>query len=453
WRTLGNSLKQGENLALLMHMHSGLGQIAEAERASRAAIDVLEALPPSRELALAYRTQASLRMFNRDSAEAIAWGEQAIALAERFDDRETLAGAYNAIGSAQIVSDYARGRAALERSLAIAREAGLRLHVANAYTNLGSASGEVYQFLRADHDLSEGIAFCVEHDLDMARLYMQAWQALTHLHLGRWSAVADVADAVLQHPGVSTVSRLMALVAIGRLRARRGDPGVAEALDEALELAAQTGHLQRLGPVHSARAEAAWLAGNHEQTLIEARAVYDLAISKGHPWFTGELGFWHWRAEQHVALPPWTARPFVLQMAGDWRAAATEWERLGCPYERAMALIDGDHAAHLLALKIFDQLGARPAAEMVRHKLRSITPRERERTTFDGLTERERQVAALIAQGNSNRAIAAAMSVGVKTIETYVTRILSKLGFDSRVQIATWALEKRLATSPPRSSR
>jgi DNA-binding NarL/FixJ family response regulator len=50
----------------------------------------------------------------------------------------------------------------------------------------------------------------------------------------------------------------------------------------------------------------------------------------------------------------------------------------------------------------------------------------------------------LIAQGKSNREISEAMTVGVKTVETYVTRILNKLGFDSRVQIATWAVEKGL---------
>ena len=49
---------------------------------------------------------------------------------------------------------------------------------------------------------------------------------------------------------------------------------------------------------------------------------------------------------------------------------------------------------------------------------------------FGGLTEREREAAALIAK---------AMTIGVKTVETYVTRIMNKLGFDSRVQIAIWA--------------
>ena len=67
-----------------------------------------------------------------------------------------------------------------------------------------------------------------------------------------------------------------------------------------------------------------------------------------------------------------------------------------------------------------------------------------ERERLGGLTAREREVAALIAQGKSNREIAESMTVGVKTVETYVTRILNKLGFYSRVQIATWAVEKGL---------
>ncbi|HET9911998.1 MAG TPA: tetratricopeptide repeat protein [Anaerolineales bacterium] len=75
---------------------------------------------------------------------------------------------------------------------------------------------------------------------------------------------------------------------------------------------------------------------------------------------------------------------------------------------------------------------------------KSSTARRMEKEIFGGLTEREREVAALIAQGKSNREIATAMSVGVKTVETYVTRILSKLVFESRVQIATWAIEKGL---------
>ena len=70
-----------------------------------------------------------------------------------------------------------------------------------------------------------------------------------------------------------------------------------------------------------------------------------------------------------------------------------------------------------------------------------------EKTKFQGLSKRELETASLIAQGKSNRAIAQIMTVGEKTVETYVTRILNKLGFDSRVQIATWAVEMGLIPS------
>jgi predicted ATPase/DNA-binding CsgD family transcriptional regulator len=70
-----------------------------------------------------------------------------------------------------------------------------------------------------------------------------------------------------------------------------------------------------------------------------------------------------------------------------------------------------------------------------------------EKEKYGGLTTREREAAVLIAEGKSNREIAEAMVVGVRTVETYVTRILGKLNFDSRVQIATWAVERGLTAS------
>ena len=63
---------------------------------------------------------------------------------------------------------------------------------------------------------------------------------------------------------------------------------------------------------------------------------------------------------------------------------------------------------------------------------------------FGGLTEREREVAALIAQGKSNREIADELVVSYRTVETHVGTILSKLAFSSRAQIAVWAVESGL---------
>jgi DNA-binding NarL/FixJ family response regulator len=79
--------------------------------------------------------------------------------------------------------------------------------------------------------------------------------------------------------------------------------------------------------------------------------------------------------------------------------------------------------------------------------LRSPSPLRTARQTYDGLTAREREVAALIAQGLSNRALAEALVLSERTIAKHVENILSKLHFTSRAQIAAWAVEKGLAGS------
>ena len=67
---------------------------------------------------------------------------------------------------------------------------------------------------------------------------------------------------------------------------------------------------------------------------------------------------------------------------------------------------------------------------------------------FGGLTSREREVARLVAQGKSNRAIAGGLVVGVSTVETHISHIFTKLGFSSRAQIAAWAVDKGLVQAP-----
>jgi non-specific serine/threonine protein kinase len=54
------------------------------------------------------------------------------------------------------------------------------------------------------------------------------------------------------------------------------------------------------------------------------------------------------------------------------------------------------------------------------------------------LSEREQQVAELVAQGMTNKEIAARLVISRRTAESHVVHILDKLGFSSRSQIATW---------------
>jgi DNA-binding CsgD family transcriptional regulator len=75
--------------------------------------------------------------------------------------------------------------------------------------------------------------------------------------------------------------------------------------------------------------------------------------------------------------------------------------------------------------------------------------RRARKPTYGGLSARERQVAALVARGCTNREIAAALVVSERTAEAHVSNILGKLGFTTRAQIAAWTAANDL-TSPDR---
>jgi DNA-binding CsgD family transcriptional regulator len=78
-----------------------------------------------------------------------------------------------------------------------------------------------------------------------------------------------------------------------------------------------------------------------------------------------------------------------------------------------------------------------------------VSRRQATARQYGGLTEREREVAALIGQGKSNAEIAELLVVSKRTVETYVSSVLSKLGVSSRAQIALWVYDKRGASGKP----
>ena len=446
WHELGNPLKQGENLAHLMSMLHRTGQNAEAEQAIQASLKILEALPPGPELAMAYRVQAQQCLLSRDIAEALTWAQKSLELAEQFQDTKVLALVYITFGTAQMFLDYENGRRYLEGKLPFARDASLDVRVAHLYANLGAASGELFYLERAERYLDMGIAYAAERDFDSYRLYMLAWQSIVQMRLGLWDEAMELATAVLNSVGVTVIARITALFTLGRIRARRGEPEAMEALDKALELAIAATTIQRQGPVRAARAEAAWLADDSAFALQEAQAVYDLAVSKQHPWFAGELAFWCRQAGETITPHAWFAEPYALLLAGNWQGAAAAWEALGCPYEQAVALSQGDSKAQKQALLIFEELDAQPMAEKVRHMLREAgvasIPRGPRATTKENpflLTNRQMEIWALLAEALTNAEIAARLHISPKTVDHHVSAVLNKLQVSSREEAAELA--------------
>jgi DNA-binding CsgD family transcriptional regulator len=160
----------------------------------------------------------------------------------------------------------------------------------------------------------------------------------------------------------------------------------------------------------------------------------------------------------HDELPAATvAEPYRLSMAGDWAQAAELWRKIGCPYEAALALAESDdQLAMRQAIDQLVQLGARPAAAIIirRHRKRGVRgvprgPRARTQGNPSGLTARELEVLALLAEGLRNAQIAAQLVVSEKTVHHHVSAILNKLHVHNRHEAAAEAARLGLTPSTP----
>ncbi len=417
----------------------GLLRHPEALAASADAVARVEALPASAEKAWVLANDALLSMLERDCAPASQRAREAMAMAEACGDANSRALAQTALGTSLLFVDHAAGVALLLEQLAQRRAAGIPRLVAGALSMLGSGLGELMVLQRAEALLSESDTLAQAHEVDGIRDYASAWLALVRMWRGQWANAAALASGVLERTAGQDMSRLMALLALGRVRVRRGDPGAAAVLDEARAMAAPSGTLQRVGPTCAARAEAAFTRGDLAAVRAEVAAGLPLAQAKGHPWFIGELAYWGWRIGAIDVMPPGVAEPYALEVAGHHHEAAAAWLALGCPYEQARALAAADEPAQREALEIFDRLGARPAAETLRRSLRDAGVRGVVRGVRDTtranpcqLTQAEMKTLALMAQGLRNAEIAQRVHRSVRTVDHHVASVLAKMGVESR---------------------
>jgi len=438
-RAAGDPAGEAANLSQLALVHVLALRNAEAEVASRAALALCERIPAGAVTAGCLRVEAQLRMLNRDCEAAIERARQAIASAADHDCPEIGAAATGTLGTALMFLDFEAGCEQLQEALRLSLAGGMHLIAANSYSNLGSAAGEVMRLPEARRHLQAAVAFAREHEIDVYHHYALAWLGLCELYLGNWEAAAAHAHEALRQASPRSTSRVMALVALGRLRARRGDPGAMDLLDEALELAQASGTLQRLAPVRAARAEAAWLDGDLARAAQEARAALPLAQQHCHAWFVGELCSWLLASGTPLDPPPGCAAPHALLLAGRWREAADAWTVLACPYEAARALSAGDVDAQLEALRRFEAMGAQATARRLRAGLQAAglrgLPRGRRASTRSnphGLTAREIETLTLLCQGLRNAEIAERLSRSVRTVDHHLAAIYAKLGVPGR---------------------
>lgn len=448
WQQLERPLKEGDSLLWFSRLSLSLGRRTKAEDYAAKALDILEPLPPCPEKAMAYSNLADLYSDVDETGEAVRWGGQAIAMAKSLGDQGLLIHASITVGYAWFAAgDIKKGESKLKHSLQLALENGLDEQAARAYSILSFMSLRSLKFDQAWRYQKMGIAYSTEHDLDVRGLYMKGCRAHFHLEQGNFQEAAEITQSVLKRQRLSPTYTLPALTVLGWVRVRRGDPDAMPVLDEARELALATQELHHISRVSAARAEAAWLNGNLESCKKEVQPAYELALQRADPWVLGLVALWMWRAGSLSQPPEKAAQPYIDQIAGDWRSAAAQWGKIGCQYEKALALADGDKDALLQALQIMRELGANPAAEIIELKLRAqgvrSIPRGPRRSTQEnpaGLTAREMEVLPLLAAGLQNKQIADKLHISPKTVDHHISAILSKLDVRSRMKAVDAAL-------------
>jgi DNA-binding CsgD family transcriptional regulator len=179
----------------------------------------------------------------------------------------------------------------------------------------------------------------------------------------------------------------------------------------------------------------------------------ELALRREASWVVGELAYWRQQAGIREPVAGVAAEPYRLQLSGDWRAARDRWLEIGCPYEAALAAADGDDGSARGALEDLQQMGARSAAGIVARRLRERGvrglrrgPRSTTKESPSGLTAREVEVLALVADGLRNSDIAERLFLSEKTVGHHVSAILRKLDVGTRWQASAEAVRLGLLT-------
>jgi DNA-binding CsgD family transcriptional regulator/tetratricopeptide (TPR) repeat protein len=451
YRALADLEALGVALARLASIYAGLARNQDADAAIAEALAVLPPLPARPARARAQWYQAHLAMLDRRVDEAVVLGRAALAIAEAADEPRVSALSLGTIGAALLMAERPGARETLERSAELGALHGFHEVVVNALANLGTGLGELHAFEEAEEALRRAIDYGERHEIDGNVVYARAWLAIVRMYRGAYDEAVDLAQRVHRRTPRS-ISGIMALVALGRTAARRGDPGAWALLDEALDVAAGTRTVQRVAPVRAARAEALALAGRHAEIVDEVAEVYELALARRHRWFAGELGYWLGVGGREVVLPPFAAAPFALEHLGRPDEAAAAWEALLCPYEAARARLGGgDEPALRQAHAALVALGAQPAAAVAARQLRALgargVPRGPRGPTAShpaGLTQREAEVLRGLVEGLQNAEIALRHGVSRRTVDHQVSSLLAKLGVRSRAEAVASARRRDL---------
>jgi DNA-binding CsgD family transcriptional regulator/tetratricopeptide (TPR) repeat protein len=415
------------------------GRAGEAWQAAHDAVELIEPMGDSHELGMAYAALGRLGLVSGNYRDARAANERALQIGRRLDDPEVAAYALATAGTVELQRGEERGWTSLRESVRIGRESNLMGIVERALNNLGCAARDWRRF-----DVAQDYFRQLEDHSQRSEVDRRTTlDALAEIALvrGDWDTAEAHSRATLELALVDPVDGAAAMLHLAQLAIRRGEHGWRTRLDSARAFTER--HILLRWRVAAMDAEQAWLSDDLASVVPELRDAYAFACREGDRWGIEELGLWLWRAGMLSRLDARAAAPYALAVTGQAREAAAAWERLGMPYEAALSLADSSDPSDIQrAHAELTRLGATAVAHKVARRLRELGspvprgPRPTTRSNPRGLTEREWEIARLLAVGLSNAEIADRLVVSPKTVGHHVSAVLAKLGVRRRAEVA-----------------
>jgi DNA-binding CsgD family transcriptional regulator/tetratricopeptide (TPR) repeat protein len=452
YRSIGDDEALVRTLLSAVEIAQPVSPASEPERFLEQAMTILEPLPEGPSLAQAVNLKAWLAMMSGHLREASNTADGAVELARKTGADLTLIHAMSIKGLSLYRMGDEKGKGLLLEARALA-EAGEHLfQQARATYNLAGAAVRQGELGLAEDGFRDLTDIAARFKVPMLEIPLRALHAELLLAKGEFDlAESEATEGRLANAYASSIWASDVDWVLGILQTRRGAPEAVDALERAWASMAKVGDPHFASIAAAAIAENIWLTGAFEPDRLKVfNQILDDTVRLEHIWNAGLLAFWLWKLGERSEVPDGIAEPYRLILVGEPLKAAQLWEQLGYPYERAIALSHGETRDRLQALEILETLGAAAVAAKLRGELRAdgvSIPRGRAHTTRRhpmGLTAREDEVLALLAEGLSNTEIADRLFVSPRTVEHHVAAVMRKLNARSREEAVAVAIKRLL---------
>jgi len=445
-RELGDEAAVGRCTRVLSRLHWFVGDGDPARAKAQEAIAILERLGESIELARACSGVAQLAMLAEDSESALEWGQRALDIATRLGDDSTRAHALVNLGCARLQLNAGETKPLLDAH-ALADAAGEREDATRALGNLAYVLPSWARPEEALRYARDALAYAERYEVHTYVSYVATTLAWLRLRAGEFAEAEHAARGELQR-GL-TIVQLHAKTVLAELAVRRGDADARERLAELAEHADRTGEPQRTVPVMELMTELALTDGDPAPAERMERLAEQMRVQGGvRGRYAVRLAGWAAVAGVELGLDTPESGPYAGMARRDWKAAADEFGRLGWVHDEALMLsLTEDPDALTYAIDSARRLGSEPLARRIAERMRELGarvprgPRTATRDNPAGLTARQLEVLALVAEGLTNAEIAERLVVSQRTAEHHVAAVLTKLGAATRRDAARIARE------------